>query len=232
MTRFLDLSNNFLTRFPHPVPQFVGDISLIHNWIRFIPSYALAALKKVAYTRKDIDVTINPLTCFFGAQSLATLSPTSGAQNIIAAMKLLKFLFDYDEQLEHCLYRGMKLILLGPSGCGKKEFLHMFMSDRGLEYRQRINEHNLRMRRWLTIYDYYLNSFFGATSASNKQQRPADHRIVHSSLWQFSGSIRNATLDYVFIRHEQMIVNLAVNLAEYTPDFHYEFLGLWLGKDG
>ena len=82
------------------------------------------------------------------------------------------------------------------------------------------------MRRWLTINEYYLNTYFGGATA--KQPRPVDHRIVHSTMWKFSGSIRNATLDYVFIRHEQMVVNLVVNLAEFTADFQYEILGLWL----
>ena len=58
--------------------------------------------------------------------------------------------------------------------------------------------------------------------------RPTDHRIVHSSMWKFSGSITKATMDFFFIRHEQMIVNLVVNLLDFSPEYQYEILGLWI----
>lgn len=189
-------------------------------------------------------MTSNPLSCFHGAKQLSLPEKHSTAQDIIAAMRLLRYLFDYDEQLENCLYRGMKLVVMGASGAGKKEFVSMFMSEQGNEFRQRILEHSLRQRHWLNVHDYYLNVYFGDHKASRQTnisqpqqkssqqqvqaQRPADHRIVHSSLWKFSGSIRNAILDYVFIRHEQMIVNLVVDLKDYSTEFQYEILGLWL----
>ena len=224
----MDLSFNNITRLHPNLAKYVDDINLTNNWLRLIPSFILAHLKSMTYTRKEVDLTFNPMTCFHGAQTLAHPSQNSKAQSIIAAMKLLRFLYDYDEKLEHCLYRGMKLILLGPTSCGKEEFLHLFMSEEGMDYRQRISEHSYRMRRWLTVADYFLNSYFGTSIGNGK--RPSDHRIVHSSTWKFSGSIRNAIIDYCFIKHEQMIVNLVVNFVEYTPDYQYEMLGLWLGR--
>lgn len=215
-------------------------MNLKNNWIKFIASDALRDLKTIVHARKEVDLTSNPMSCFHGAQQLSQPTKHSMAQNIIAAMRLLRYLIDYDEQLELCLYRGMKLVVLGATGSGKKEFVSMFMSEEGNEFRQRIEEHSLRQRHWLNVYDYYLNAYFGdnnrmsrATAKTqaqlpSKSERPADHRIVHSSIWKFSGSIRNAMLDYVFIRHEQMIVNLVVDLVDYASEFQYEILGLWL----
>ena len=223
----MDLSNNYQTRFPYAIHDFVEDMNLTRNWIRLLPTRDMTELRKVVYARKEVDLSSNPLTCFHGAQALAWPAKQTTAQNIIVSMQLLRYLIDYSERLEECIYRGMKLIFLGPIGCGKQEFINMLMTERGLEFRQRINPHSLRMRRWLDVFDYFLDVKLGATN--NRDNRSGgEHKIVHASSWKFSGSIRHAIIDFAFIRHEHMIVNLMVNLAEYSADFQYETLGLWL----
>jgi Leucine-rich repeat (LRR) protein/GTPase SAR1 family protein len=195
IVKHIDLSDNLIIRFPEHLLVMGKSLDISNNKISKI---AGNTIRKLAWrTEKQVDLAGNPLIA----------PPIEICECGLRAM--IQYFQELKTQMKS--YQGMKLMVIGPSMCGKTSLVQSMMDEQ-----PRVEDPEDRTIG-IDVFDMPIE-----TAEEGEQSKP-----LNVSVWDYSGNSFYRFTHYYFLEQPALIL-LTFDMATYTKERFEQLLETWL----